>query len=52
MLKEKPPAGFWAKRTPPRPSDGVLLVVDAGVAAAVPRGVPNERPPALAAGAL
>lgn len=29
-----------------------MLVVGAGVAAAVPRGVPMEKPPVLAAGAL
>ncbi len=52
VLKENPPAGFWAKRLPPRPRDGVVLVVEAGVAAAVPRAVPNEKPPVLAAGAL
>ena len=39
---------------PPRPRDAVVLVVGAtaGVAAAVPRAVPMEKPPVLAAGAL
>lgn len=46
VLKENPPGGFWPKRLPPRPRDGVVLVV------AVPRAVPMEKPPVLAAGAL
>lgn len=37
---------------PPSPRDGVVLVVGAGVAAAVPRAVPIEKPPVLAAGVL
>lgn len=43
VLKANPP-GFWAKRFPPRPSDGAAVVAGAGV--------PKEKPPVLAAGAL
>lgn len=51
VLKENP-VGFWPKRFPPSPRDGVVLAVEAGVAGAVPRAVPKEKPPVLAAGAL
>lgn len=51
VLKENPP-GFWPKRLPPRPRAAVVLVVEAGAAAAVPRAAPMEKPPVLAAGAL
>lgn len=49
VLNENPPVGFCPKRLPPRPRDGAVLVV---VAAAVPKAVPKEKPPVLAAGAL
>lgn len=52
MLKENPNVGFWPKRLPPRPRGCVVLVVEAGVAAAVPSALPKEKPPVLAAGAL
>lgn len=51
VLKENPPVGFWPKRFPPKPREGVVLVVEAGVAD-VPKAVPKENPPVLAAGAL
>lgn len=51
VLKENPPVGFWPKGFPPKPRDAVV-VVEAGVAAAVPRTVPKEKPLVLAAGAL
>lgn len=43
VLKANPPV-FWPKRLPPRPSDGAVVVAGAGV--------PKEKPPVLAAGAL
>lgn len=52
VLKENPPVGFWPKGFPPKPRDAVVVVVEAGVAAGVPRTVPKEKPPVLAAGAL
>ena len=61
VLKENPPAGFWAKRLPPRPRVVVALVVvaaaaataaAAAAAAGVPRAVPKEKPPELVTGAL
>lgn len=45
VLKENPP-GFWPKIPPPRPREGAVVVAGAGA------GVPKEKPPVLAAGAL
>lgn len=43
VLKANPPV-FWPKRLPPRLSDGAVVAAAAGV--------PKEKPPVLAAGAL
>lgn len=43
VLKVNPPV-FWPKRLPPRPREGAAVVAGAGV--------PKEKPPVLAAGAL
>lgn len=43
VLKANPPV-FWPKRLPPRLSEGAVVVAGAGV--------PKEKPPVLAAGAL
>lgn len=48
MLKENPPAGFWANRPAPRTGAVAALVAAAGV----PRADPKEKPPELVTGAL
>lgn len=53
MLKENPPAGFWANRPAPRTGAAAELVAAAAAAAAgVPRADPKEKPPELVTGAL
>lgn len=51
MLKENPPAGFWANRPAPR-TGAVAELVAAAAAAGVPRADPKEKPPELVTGAL
>lgn len=50
--KEKPLAGFWAKRLPPPNKLAEVVVVAAAGVAVTPPRPPNANPAVLAAGAL